>query len=98
MLADDNSDQALEYFDELLKSAEKSQTNQNFCFATPDNPGNRSTHTPIQSRNLREIQELESIQKLDPHNCPEDMASFLANFKWEDSQLNEKDKKDIEDY
>ena len=41
-------------------------------------------------RAAREIDELESIQKLNPHNSPHDRASFLANFKWEDSQLNEK--------
>ena len=97
VLAEDNTEQALEYVNELLKSSEKPQTIQNFWFPTPDNPGDSSTHTPIQSRILREIEELESIQKLSPHNSPEDRAAFLANFKWTDSQLSDEDKKDIEE-
>ena len=95
VLAEDNTEQALEYVNELLKSSEKPQTTQNFWFPTPDNPGDPSTHTPIQSRILREIEELENIQKLNPHNSPEDRATFLANFKWTDSQLGDKDKKAI---
>ena len=97
VLAEDNTEQALEYVNALLKSSEKPQTTQNFWFPTPDNPGDPSTHTPIQSRILREIEELENIQKLNPHNSPEDRAAFLANFKWTDSQLSDEDKKDIEE-
>ena len=96
VLAEDDSEQALEYVNELLKSSEKPQTVQNFWFPTPENPGDPSTHTPIQSRILREIEELENIQKLNPHDSPEDRASFLSNFKWTDSQLSDEDKKDIE--
>ena len=76
VLAEDNTEQALEYVNELLKSSEKPQTTQNFWFPTPDNPGDPSKHTPIQSRILREIEELENIQKLNPHNSPEDRATF----------------------
>ena len=97
MLADNISDRALEYVKELPESAEKPQTNHNFWFSTPDNPGDPSSHTPIQSRILRKIQELESIKKLKTHSSPKNRASFLANIKWEDSQLNEKDKVDIAD-
>ena len=97
VLAEDNTQQALEYVNGLLKLSEKPQTSQNFWFPTPDNPGDPSTHTPIQSRILREIEELENIQKLNPHNSPEYRAAFLANFKWNDSQLSDEDKKDIEE-
>ena len=58
VLAEDNTEQALEYVNELLKSSEKPQTTQNFWFPTPDNPGDPASHTPIQSRILREIEEL----------------------------------------
>ena len=97
VLAEDNPKQALEYVNELLKSSEKPQTAQNFWFPTPDNPGDPSTHTPIQSRILREIEELENDQKLNPHNSSEDRATFLTNFKWTDSQLSDEDKNDIEE-
>ena len=97
VLAEDNTEQALEYVKEPLKSSEKPQTTQHFWFPTPDNPGDPATHTPIQSRIFREIEELENIQKLNPHNSPEDRAAFLSNFKWTDSQLGDEDKKDIEE-
>ena len=95
MLAEAKTEQALEYVNELLKSSEKPQLVQNFWFPTPDNPGDPSTHTPIQ-RILREIEELETIQKLNPHNSPEDRATFLANFKLTDSKLSDGDRTDIE--
>ena len=97
VLADDNTEQALEYVNELLKSSEKQQTVQSCWFPTPDNPGDPSTHTPIRSRSLREIEELETIQNVNPHNSPEERATFLANFKWTDSQLNDYDRADIEE-
>ena len=97
VLTEDDSEEALVYINELLKTSEKPSNNQNFWFPTPDNPGDPSTHTPIQSRILREIKELEEIQKLDPNNNTEDREAFLKNFKWDDSQLTENDQKDIEE-
>ena len=97
VLTEDDSEEALVYINELLKTSEKPSNNQNFWFPTPDNPGDPSTHTPIQSRILREIKELEEIQKLDPNNNTEDREVFLKNFKWDDSQLTENDQKDIEE-
>ena len=97
VLAEDNTEQALKYVNERLKSSEKPQTVQNFWFPTPDNPGDPSTHFLIQRRFLREIEELETIQKLIPHNSPKDRATFLANIKWTDSQLNDHDRADIEE-
>ena len=59
ILTEDDSEQALEYVNELLKTTEKPETTQQFWFPTPDNPGDPSTHTPVQRRILREIEELE---------------------------------------
>ena len=97
VLTEDDSEQALEYVHELLKTTEKPETTQQFWFPTPDNPGDPSTHTPVQRRILREIEELEEIQKLNPTNSLQEKQKFLENFKWEDSQLGEQDRKDIED-
>ena len=96
ILTEDDSEQALEYVNELLKTTEKPETTQQFWFPTPDNPGDPSTHTPVQRRILREIEELEEIQKLDPTTSPQSRQKFLENFKWEDSQLNSQDRADIE--
>ena len=97
MLAEDDSEDAMVYINELLKTSEKPSHNQNFWFPTPDHPGDPATHTPIQNRILREIKELEEIQKLDPNNSEEERKTFLQSFKWDDSQLSEDDKKDIEE-
>ena len=96
VLAEDDSEDAMVYINELLKTPEKPSHNQNFWFPTPDRPGDPATHTPIQNRILREIKELEEIQKIDPNNSEEERKTFLQNFKWDDSQLSEDDKKDIE--
>ena len=97
VLTEDDSEDAILYINELLKTSDQPSQSQNFWFPTPDNPGDPSTHTPIQSRILREIKELEEIQKLDPNNNAEDREAFLKNFKWDDSQLTENDQKDIEE-
>ena len=91
-----DSEQALEYVNELLKTTEKPETSQQFWFPTPDNPGDPSTHTPVQRRILREIEELEDIQKLNPTTSQQDRQKFFENFKWDDSQLDNQDRKDIE--
>ena len=97
VLIEADSEQALEYVKELLKTTEKPETTQQFWFPTPDNPGDLSTHTSVQRRILREIEEMEEIQKLNPANSPQEKQKFLENFKWEESQLGEQYQKDIED-
>ena len=81
---------------ELLKTSDSPSPNQNFSFPTPDNPGDPTTHTPIRRRILREIEELEQIQKLDSTASLEDREIFLRQFNWSDSQLTHEDHKDIE--
>ena len=81
VLAEDDSEDAMVYINELLKTPEKPSHNQNFWFPTPDHPGDPATHTPIQNRILREIKELEEIQKLDRNNSEEERKTFLQNFK-----------------
>ena len=82
-LTEDDSEQALAYVNELLKTTEKPKTSQQFWFPTPDteNPGDPSSHTPVQKRILREIEELEEIQKLNATTCQEDRQKFLEYFE-----------------
>ena len=72
VLSEDDSEKAIEYVNELLKTMEKPETTQQFRVPTPDNPGDPSTHTPVQRRIFREIEELEEIQKLNPTNSPQE--------------------------
>ena len=48
VLTEDDSEQALEYVNELLKKTKKPETTQQFWFPNPDSPGDHSTHTPVQ--------------------------------------------------
>ena len=82
VLTEDDSEQALEYVNELLKTTEKPETTQQFWFPTLNNPGDPSTHTRVQRRILREIEELEEIQNLNPTNSPQKKQKFLKKFKW----------------
>ena len=43
------------YINELMKSNEHEQSDENLWFPTPENPGNEEEHTPIQRRILKEI-------------------------------------------
>ena len=97
VLTEDDSEDAIIYINEFLKTSEKPSHNQNLWFPTPDNPGDPTTHTPYQTRILREIKELEEIQKPNPNNSDEERKAFFQDFKWDDSQLSESDKKDIEE-
>ena len=96
VLTEDDSEDAIVYINEHLKTSDKASNNQNFWFPTPNDPVDPSTHTPIQSLILREIKELEEIQKLNPTNSDEEREAFLKNFKWDDTQLSADDPKDIE--
>ena len=93
VLTEDDSEDAVIYINELLKTAESPSPNQRFWFPTPDNPGDPTTHTPIQSRILSDIQELEEIQKLDATASPKDREAFLKHFNWKVSQLTPEDQR-----
>ena len=46
------------HVNELKKSTNNEQNDENLWFPTPENPGNEDEHTPIQRRILKEIREL----------------------------------------
>ena len=47
------------YLTELLRSNKPDQQDNTFRFRTPENPGNIEDHTPIQTRILKELRELQ---------------------------------------
>ena len=47
------------YLTELLKTNKPNQQNKTFWFSIPGNPGNTEDHTPIQTRILKELSELQ---------------------------------------
>ena len=54
------------YLTELFRTNKPGQQNNTFWFPTPENPGNTEDHTPIQTRILKELRELQQKEKLNP--------------------------------
>ena len=85
------------YLTELLKTNKPDQQNNTFWFPTPENPGNTEDHTPIQTRILTELSELQRREKLNPKDDSESQTEFLKGFDWTDTLLTEIEKQAVED-
>ena len=85
------------YLNELLRTNKPDQQANNFWFPTPENPGNTDEHTPIQTRILKELCELQQKEKLNPKDDNESRTEFLKRFDWTDTLLNENEKHAVED-
>ena len=85
------------YLIELLRTNKRDQQNNTFWFATPKNPGNTEDHTPIQTRILTEVCELQRKEKLNPKDDSESQTEFLRRFDWTDTLLTETEKQAVED-
>ena len=85
------------YLNELLRTSKTDQQANTFWFPTPENPGNTDEHTPIQTRTLKELCELQQKENLNPKNDNESRIEFLKRFDWTDTLLNENEKHAVED-
>ena len=84
------------YLTELLRTNKPDQQNNTFWFPTPENPGNTEDHTPIQTRILTELRELQRREKLNPKDNIESRTEFLKRFDWTDTLLRETEKQAVE--
>ena len=82
---------------ELLRTNKPDQQNNTFWFPTPENPGNTEDHTPIQTRILTELRELQRREKLNPKDDSESRTEFLRRFDWTDTLLTKTEKQAVED-
>ena len=85
------------YLNELLRTNKPEQPNNIFWFPTPENPGKLESHTPIQTRILKEIIELKETEKFDPKESTESQNHFLERFDLTDTLLTKTEKQAIED-
>ena len=85
------------YLNELLRTNKSEQQDNTFWFPTPDNPGKLEDHTPIQTRILKELNELKDKEKLNPQEGIESRNKFLKRLDWTDTLLTEAEKQAIED-
>ena len=66
-------------------------------FPTPEKPGNTEDHTPIQTRILTQLCELQRKEKLNAKDDSESRTEFLKSFDWTDTLLTETEKQAVED-
>ena len=85
------------YLTELFRTNNLDQQNNTFWFPTPENPGNTANHTPIQTRMLTELCELQRREKLNPKDDSESQTEFSKKFDWTDTLLTETEKQAVED-
>ena len=85
------------YLNELLRTNKPEQQNNTFWFPTPENAGKLEDHTPIQTRILKELNELKDKEKLNPQESTQSRTKILKRFNWTDMLLTEMEKQAIED-
>ena len=95
-LLNENEEDAIYYISSLLKANRNSDQYEQYWFPTPENPGDETTHTPIQQRILRELRKLQDLEQLNPHDDAESRRKLLSNFDWEDSMLQQHEIRQIE--
>ena len=95
-LLNDNHDDAIHYINSLLKTSKPDEVNETYWFPTPQDPGNEQEHTPIQTRILNELRELEHLEKLNPLENIDSRNQILSNFDWTDSTLQQDAKQAVE--
>ena len=84
------------YLNELLRSNKPEQQDNTFWFPTPEKPGKPEDHTTIQTRILKQLNELKDNEKLNPQESTESRNNFLKRFYWTDTLLTETEKQAIE--
>ena len=96
-LLNNNHNDAIHYINSLLKTSKTEEVSETYWFPTLQNPGNGREHTPIQTRILNEIRQLEQLEKLNPLEETDYRNQFLSNFHWSDFTLQLDAKQAVED-
>ena len=95
-LLNENEEDAVYYISSLRKANRNNNQYEQYWFPTPENPGDEMSHTPIQQRILREVRNLEEIEKFNPQDNEESRRKLLSNFDWKDSMLQQHEIKQIQ--
>ena len=67
------------YLNELLRTNKPEKQDNTFWFPTPENPGKLEDHTPIQTRILKQLNELKDKENLDSQESTESQKQFSNN-------------------
>ena len=79
------------YLSELLRTSQPEQQSSTYCFLTTENLGKTEDHTLIQTRTLKELQEVRE-KKLNPKYDVESRMKILKRFDCTDIPLKETQK------
>ena len=95
-LLNNSHDDAIHYINSLLKTSKENVVNETYWLPTPQNPVKEKEHTPIQTRILNELWELEQLEKLNPIENTNSRNQFLSDFDWTDFTLQPEAKQTVE--
>ena len=84
------------YLKELLRTNQSEQQNNTFWFPTLENPGKAEDHTPIQTRILKELREVQEKEELNTKDDVESQMILLKRFHWTDTVHTETEKHEVE--
>ena len=96
LFLNNSHDDVFHYINNLLKTSKTDEVNETYWFPTLQNPGKEKEHTPIQTRILNELRELEQLEKLNPLEDTDSRNQFLSKFDWTDSTLQPDAKQAVE--
>ena len=96
-LLQDNPENAAHYASSLIKSTNPEDSNENYWFFTPEDPGDPQHHISIQIRILPGLRTLQELEIPNPKDNTESRQQFLSNFDWTDSMLQQDEITRIED-
>ena len=77
---------------EMFRTNQPEQQNNTFWFPTTERPGKTEDHTPIQTRILKELSELQENEELNPKGDVDSRMKFLKRFDWTNTLLKEIEK------
>ena len=86
------------YLNELPRTNKPEQQDNTFWFPTPENPRKPKDHTPIETRILKELNELKDKEKLNPQESTESRNKFLKRFDWTDILLTETENRQLKTF
>ena len=94
-LLQDNEDKAIQYVSSVLGTHRNSEDIEQYWFPTPENPGDETTHTPIQKRILSDLRNLQKLEQLNSLEHEQSRRRFLNNNDCNNSMLNKQETANI---
>ena len=85
------------YLTELLRTNKPDEQNNTFWFPPPEKPGNIEDRTPIYTRILKELCELQQKETLNPKHHVESQKEFIKRLDWTETLLTDTEKQAVED-